>query len=110
MPGRNRLCPVANWSRVGTVAAEVCRCVVIDSYAPNKRKEVSGPTRLPVSLAPNQGERGPTGGKLSYADLPKIYHRPLAVAFQYRAPTIPGVADRFPRVQLHYSPPHSPHS
>jgi hypothetical protein len=58
-------------------------CVAIDPYVPNKRKRVLSGS-LFVSLAPNQGGRDPTGGKPFYADVPKIYHCPLAVAFQYR--------------------------
>jgi hypothetical protein len=101
MPARNRVFPVANWSRVGTVAAEVCMCVAIDPYVPNKRKRVLSGS-LFVSLAPNPGESGKTDGKLFCADVPKIYHCPLAVAFQYRAPTIPGMADVLPGFQVHY--------
>jgi hypothetical protein len=73
---------------------------LLDPYEPNKWKRVLSGNLFAI-LAPNQGERASRVGKLFCAAVPKMYLCPLAVAFQYRAPTICGVANVLPGFQFH---------
>jgi hypothetical protein len=66
-----------------------------------KQVEAGLSDNLFVILAPNQGERASRVGKLFCAAVPKMYLCPLAVVFQYRAPTIYGVANVLPGFQFH---------
>lgn len=67
--------------------------IAIDTCKPNKWKQVLSGSLFLVSLAPNQVERGPRGGKLFYADVPKIYHCPRAIGFHDGAPAVFGMVN-----------------
>ena len=52
-------------------------------------------------LATDDGEVGRRGGKPFYADGAKNHRRLAAIAIQYRAPTVLGVADVLSFLQFH---------
>ena len=99
MPTKNKVCPVANWSWVGTVVTEVCMCVAIDPYVPNKRKRVLSGS-LFVSLTPIRADATRQVGNLFMPTFRK-YTIVLLPSPSNIANHIPGMADVLPGFQFH---------